>query len=87
MKIMPPAGRTCACTGTGARICACAAILAVGLLAACGQKGPLQLPGHGKDTPWPVRTGTPAPGPDSPPNPASQDPGSDAERHEYNHAP
>jgi predicted small lipoprotein YifL len=25
------------------------------LLAACGQKGPLQMPGYGKDTPWPMR--------------------------------
>jgi predicted small lipoprotein YifL len=30
------------------------------VLVACGQKGPLQLPGQAKDTPWPVRTSTPA---------------------------
>jgi len=31
------------------------------LLVACGQKGPLYLPGHSKDTPWPVPTNPPAP--------------------------
>jgi predicted small lipoprotein YifL len=36
------------------RIAAVAA-LASALLAACGQKGPLFLPGHSKDTPWPLR--------------------------------
>ncbi len=36
------------------RIAAVAA-LAAALLAACGQKGPLFLPGHSKDTPWPLR--------------------------------
>ena len=43
-------------------ICRAALLVPVllGLLAACGQKGPLVLPGHGKDTAWPVR-------PDSPP--------------------
>jgi len=52
----------------------CASLLAaLLLLSACGQKGPLYLPGHGKDTPWPVRSnpsaagtaageGAPAPG-------------------------
>jgi len=29
-------------------------VLALLLLGACGQKGPLVLPGYGKDTPWPV---------------------------------
>jgi predicted small lipoprotein YifL len=35
----------------------------LGLLDACGQKGPLVLPGHAKDTPWPLppsAAGTPA---------------------------
>jgi len=34
-------------------------LLALLLLAACGQKGPLVLPGHSKDTPWPVRPSQP----------------------------
>jgi len=29
-------------------------VLALLVLTGCGQKGPLQLPGYGKDTPWPV---------------------------------
>lgn len=29
--------------------------LAAALLAACGQKGPLWVPGHSKDTPWPMK--------------------------------
>lgn len=37
-------------------------IVALLLLTACGQKGPLYLPGHSKDTPWPVRTNPPATG-------------------------
>lgn len=37
-------------------------IAALLLLTACGQKGPLYLPGHSKDTPWPVRTNPPATG-------------------------
>jgi predicted small lipoprotein YifL len=39
------------------------AIILPALLAAitaCGQKGPLVLPGHSKDTPWPVRANPPA---------------------------
>ncbi|HYB51968.1 MAG TPA: lipoprotein [Burkholderiaceae bacterium] len=34
--------------------------LALLLLAACGQKGPLVLPGHSKDTPWPLPPNPPA---------------------------
>lgn len=34
--------------------------LALLVLTGCGQKGPLQLPGYGKDTPWPVRPKDPA---------------------------
>jgi|GEM_PF-2423024 predicted small lipoprotein YifL len=42
---------------TIAAACKAAAILvpALTFLVACGQKGPLYLPGHSKDTPWPVR--------------------------------
>jgi len=42
---------------TIAAACKTAAILvpALTFLVACGQKGPLYLPGHSKDTPWPVR--------------------------------
>ena len=36
-------------------------------LAACGQKGPLYLPGHSKDTPWPLRSEAPAAGGAAPP--------------------
>ncbi len=36
------------------------ALVALMLLAACGQKGPLMVPGHSKDTPWPMRTGSAA---------------------------
>lgn len=32
-------------------------------LAGCGQKGPLYLPGHSKDTPWPL---PPSPAPPQP---------------------
>jgi len=35
-------------------------------LGACGQKGPLQIPGQSKDTPWPVRL-PPGPAPAAPP--------------------
>ncbi len=38
---------------------ALAAVVVVAL-AACGQKGPLYLPGHSKDTPWPVPPPLPA---------------------------
>ncbi|HXY22642.1 MAG TPA: lipoprotein [Burkholderiaceae bacterium] len=49
-------------------------IVALALLTACGQKGPLFLPGHSKDTPWPVRTNPPAPG--AAPGPGAAAPGS-----------
>jgi len=45
--------------------------LALLLLVACGQKGPLQLPGQSKDTPWPFRPSAPA----SPPGAAKDAPG------------
>ena len=37
-----------------------AALFASCVLAACGQKGPLWVPGHAKDTPWPIRSDNPA---------------------------
>ncbi len=40
-----------------------AAWLVLAALAACGQKGPLYLPGHSKDTPWPTRTSEARPQP------------------------
>ena len=47
---------------TGALVLA----LGAGLLAGCGQKGPLWISGHGKDTPWPMK-----PAGSDPPSPAS----------------
>jgi len=44
------------------------ALLATGLLGACGQKGPLWVPGHAKNTPWPMK---PAGSPDAPAGPAA----------------
>lgn len=42
--------------------CVLPGLLAVTLLlGACGQKGPLYLPGHSKDTPWPLRQDSPKP--------------------------
>jgi predicted small lipoprotein YifL len=45
-------------------------LLAALLLGACGQKGPLWVPGHSKNTPWPMKPaasgadpGAPAPAP------------------------
>jgi len=32
-----------------------ATVLIIALLGACGQKGPLQIPGMGRDAPWPTR--------------------------------
>ena len=32
-----------------------AALLSAALLAGCGQKGPLWVPGHAKNTPWPMK--------------------------------
>ncbi len=48
-----------------------AAILVPALivLVACGQKGPLYLPGHSKDTPWPVRPDAASANPSAPGNP------------------
>ena len=45
---------------------ALAALVAAALLVGCGQKGPLWVPGHAKNTPWPMKpagddTATPAP--------------------------
>ncbi len=42
-------------------------------LAGCGQKGPLFLPGHSKDTPWPLPPSAAAP------PPADGAPGADAD--------
>ncbi len=44
---------------------AAAILCAAPLLAGCGQKGPLYLPGRSRDTPWPP---PPAPVPDHPPS-------------------
>jgi predicted small lipoprotein YifL len=58
--------------GASARLSSCSIsatlpaslVLGCALLAGCGQKGPLWVPGHSKDTPWPImtpaKTGTPA---------------------------
>ncbi|HEX7156763.1 MAG TPA: lipoprotein [Burkholderiaceae bacterium] len=37
-----------------------AAMIVVCAAAACGQKGPLYLPGRSKDAPWPAPPGSPA---------------------------
>ena len=52
-------------------VAASTAAAAFVLLAACGQKGPLVIPGVPKDTPWPVTPApAPAPAPVSTPAPA-----------------
>ncbi len=58
------ARRNRGCRRAGGRVLALAGAVAAGalLLGACGQKGPLWVPGHGKDTPWPIAP-PPAPAP------------------------
>ena len=46
-------------------------LLAALLLAACGQKGPLYVEGHGKDTPWPMKPAGDSPDARKAPSPAS----------------
>jgi predicted small lipoprotein YifL len=46
-------------------------VLGCALLAACGQKGPLWVPGHPKDTPWPIMAPAKAGNPPVPANPGT----------------
>ncbi len=57
----------------GNRAVRIAALLAAALVAGCGQKGPLWVPGHAKNTPWPMSpagTDTAAPAATAPAKPA-----------------
>jgi len=55
-RLLPP--------GRGAGLMA--VLMGALLLAGCGQKGPLWVPGHAKNTPWPMK---PAPDDDNTPPP------------------
>jgi predicted small lipoprotein YifL len=62
--------------GSGAGLSA--VVLAAALLAGCGQKGPLWVPGYPKNTPWPMKPAgsgdsAPAPVPAKPAPPATPD--------------
>jgi predicted small lipoprotein YifL len=46
-------------------------VLGCALLAACGQKGPLWVPGHPKDTPWPIMAPAKAGNPPVPADPGT----------------
>jgi predicted small lipoprotein YifL len=51
---------------------AIAVLLAAALAGGCGQKGPLWVPGHAKNTPWPMKpAGTAA---DAAPTPPATEP-------------
>lgn len=61
------------CRRAGATVALRLALLTALLLAGCGQKGPLWVPGHAKNTPWPMTpagAGTSAPASTGPSAPA-----------------
>jgi len=75
-RILMVKNRSARRLGDGRSTNALAALLAAVLLAGCGQKGPLWVPGHSKNTPWPMKpsaadsdspTPAPAPGQSAPP--------------------
>ena len=76
MKLRP-APAPCAVRGASPL----AVLLAATLLAGCGQKGPLWVPGYPKNTPWPMKPAgnddkAPAPAPAPTPPATTDGPGS-----------